>query len=105
MLPQQTKFGFSQHFPNVPRKPEIVIATGQLVGEGTDIVHFDVLFLVYPFSSAIKLKQYIGRLQRGSQQPCMVYDYHDQWIGFFEQMFKKRKAVYKKHFGVNVDIK
>lgn len=82
---------------------EIVIATGQLVGEGTDIAHFDVLFLVYPFSSPIKLKQYIGRLQRGAQQPCIVYDYRDQRIGFFEQMFKKRKTIYKKHFGVDVD--
>ncbi len=77
-----------------------MIATGQLFGEGTDIAHFDALFLVYPFSSAIKLKQYIGRLQRGQKQPCIVYDYRDQRIGFFEQIFKKRKAVYKKCFGI-----
>ncbi|HLD21674.1 MAG TPA: DEAD/DEAH box helicase family protein [Patescibacteria group bacterium] len=75
----------------------VAIVTGQLLGEGTDIPHFDVLFLVFPFSSAVKLKQYIGRLQRGNTGG-VVYDYRDTHIGFFETMYKKRAQIYKNHF-------
>ncbi|MBI2415515.1 MAG: DEAD/DEAH box helicase family protein [Candidatus Kerfeldbacteria bacterium] len=79
---------------------DIVVATGQLLGEGTDIPSFDALFLVYPFSSAVKLKQYIGRIQRGKETVRSVYDYRDRQIDFFDRMYKKRKQVYTKYFGV-----
>jgi len=44
---------------------QILIATGQLIGEGTDFPSLNCLFLVYPFSFEGKLIQYIGRIQRG----------------------------------------
>ena len=44
---------------------QILLATGQLIGEGTDFSDLDALFLVYPFTFSGKLTQYIGRIQRG----------------------------------------
>lgn len=77
---------------------QIIIATGQLIGEGTDIPNLDCLFLVYPFSFKGKLIQYIGRIQRGDSGNKTIYDYHDINIPYLEKLFKKRKGYYKKYF-------
>lgn len=44
---------------------QILLATGQLIGEGTYFSDLDALFLVCPFTFSGKLTQYIGRIQRG----------------------------------------
>ncbi len=74
---------------------QIIIATGQLFGEGTDISTINCLFLVYPFSFEGKLAQYIGRIQRVKEKQ-IVYDYHDKNIAFFDRLFQKRMKYYKK---------
>lgn len=75
---------------------QVLIATGQLLGEGLDLPILDCLFLVYPFSFEGKLIQYIGRIQRSENQKVIV-DYVDQNIPFFAKMFKKRNNYYRKN--------
>ena len=78
---------------------QIIIATGQLLGEGTDFKNLDCLFLVYPFSFHGKLIQYIGRLTRGheNKSPKNIYDYRDTKITYLDRLFKKRESYYKKN--------
>ncbi|MBA4320268.1 MAG: restriction endonuclease subunit R [Flavobacterium sp.] len=73
---------------------KVLIATGQLLGEGLDIQGFDVLILTFPISFEGKLKQYIGRL-RGNGVKYIV-DIRDPKVEFLERQFKKRNKVYKK---------
>ena len=73
----------------------IIVATGQLFGEGIDLPSLDCLFLVYPFSFEGKLTQYIGRIQR-SKNHQIIYDYRDSQITFFEKLFKRRCTYYRK---------
>lgn len=75
---------------------QVLIATGQLLGEGLDLPILDCLFLVYPFSFEGKLIQYIGRIQRSENQKVVV-DYMDQNIPFFAKMFNKRRKFYQKN--------
>ncbi|OGH88217.1 MAG: hypothetical protein A3J93_00560 [Candidatus Magasanikbacteria bacterium RIFOXYC2_FULL_42_28] len=77
---------------------QIIIATGQLVGEGVHFPHLDSLFLVYPFSFEGKLAQYIGRILHSDSLAKIVYDYRDNLIPYFERMYKQRKKYYDKHY-------
>ncbi|MDA2922854.1 DEAD/DEAH box helicase [Patescibacteria group bacterium AH-259-L07] len=79
---------------------QILIATGQLFGEGSDISNLDCLFLVFPFSFEGKLIQYIGRIERGEDKIKKVYDYRDSSIEILEKLFKKRKRYYNKIYPV-----
>ena len=80
---------------------QILIATGQLIGEGTDFPSLNRLFLVYPFSFEGKLTQYIGRIQRGKNIDNIIYDYRDIKIDYLEKFYKKREKYYKKHFALD----
>jgi superfamily II DNA or RNA helicase len=75
---------------------QIVIATGQLFGEGADVQGFDCLFLAFPFSFEGKLIQYLGRIERGESGVKGVYDYRDTHIAQLESMFKKRQRHYNR---------
>ncbi len=77
---------------------QILLATGQLLGEGADFPNLDCLFLVYPFSFSGKLIQYIGRIRRGSKMNNAIYDYRDIKVEYLEKFFKKRLRYYKKNF-------
>lgn len=74
---------------------QILIATGQLLGEGTSLKSIDCLFLVYPFSYEGKLIQYIGRIQHGKANVRTIYDYRDKNVEYLEKLFKKRQKHYK----------
>jgi superfamily II DNA or RNA helicase len=74
---------------------EVLITTGQLFGEGTDLPNIKCLFLAYPFAFEGKLIQYIGRVQRGESHST-IYDYHDRKIDYLHRMFLKRNAHYRK---------
>ncbi len=74
---------------------QILIATGQLLGEGTSLKNIDCLFLVYPFSYEGKLIQYIGRIQHGKANIRTIYDYRDRNVEYLERLFKKRAKYYK----------
>jgi len=73
---------------------KVLIATGQLLGEGYDMEGFDVLILAFPISFEGKLKQYIGRL-RGTGTKYVI-DIRDPLIDFLERQFKNRKKLYEK---------
>jgi|WetSurMetagenome_2_1015567.scaffolds.fasta_scaffold02025_10 superfamily II DNA or RNA helicase len=79
---------------------QILIATGQLIGEGTDFPNLNCLFLVYPFAFEGKLIQYIGRIQRGQNSQNTIYDYRDIKIDYLEKFYKKREKYYKKSFSL-----
>lgn len=74
---------------------QILITTGQLFGEGTDLQNANCLFLVYPFSFEGKLIQYIGRVQRSEVTPT-IYDYRDIKIDYLNKLFLKRNTFYRK---------
>jgi len=80
------------------KKIRVLIATGQLIGEGIDLPFLDTLFLVFPISSKTRLIQYIGRVQRKNKGKSIskVYDYYDQYVSVLNIMFQKRKKIYKK---------
>ena len=82
----------------------ILIATGQILGEGTDIEYLEVLFLAFPVSFHGKLAQYVGRIRRdgGSKK---IYDYRDEKVPVLEKMWKKRAAYYRKNDFVIEDEK
>ena len=74
---------------------QILISTGQFLGEGTDMDNLDCLILAYPFSFEGKLIQYIGRVQRAEITP-VIYDYRDKYVAYLEKQFKQRNRHYKK---------
>jgi len=74
---------------------QVLITTGQFMGEGVDIDNLNCLFLVYPCSFEGKLIQYIGRVQRGEASP-IIYDYRDINIPYLEKMFQQRNKYYFK---------
>jgi superfamily II DNA or RNA helicase len=73
---------------------QVILATGQLVGEGMDVPDIQAIIFAFPLAFEGKLTQYIGRI-RGAQK--MVYDYHDAETPFLDRQFKKRKKFYEKN--------
>lgn len=74
---------------------QVLISTGQFLGEGADIVNLECLILAYPFAFEGKLIQYIGRVQREEITP-VIYDYRDVNIDYLEKQFRQRNRYYKK---------
>lgn len=74
---------------------QVLISTGQFLGEGADIDNLECLVLAYPFAFEGKLVQYIGRVQRSEITP-IIYDYRDILIDYLEKQFRKRNLHYKK---------
>ncbi|HTF28767.1 MAG TPA: DEAD/DEAH box helicase [Flavitalea sp.] len=83
---------------------QVLIATGQFIGEGTDIGVLDCLVLAYPFSFEGKLVQYIGRVQRSQVAP-VIYDYRDYRIEYFNNLFKQRNKYYRKLMKAGQQVK
>ncbi len=73
---------------------QVILATGQLLGEGFDVPDIQAVILAFPLAFEGKLAQYIGRI-RGAQKT--VYDYHDARTSFLDRQFKKRKKFYEKN--------
>ena len=74
---------------------QVLLATGQLLGEGFDLPILDTLVLAYPFSFEGKLIQYVGRVERGNTAR-IIYDYNDFLTPTLAKMFKLRLRHYKK---------
>ena len=74
---------------------QILISTGQFLGEGTDLDNLECLILAYPFAFEGKLIQYIGRVQRTEIIP-IIYDYRDINIDYLEGQFRQRNRYYRK---------
>ena len=74
---------------------QVLITTGQLLGEGLDTDNLSSIFLVYPFAFEGKLIQYIGRILRSKGRKA-IYDYRDKEIEFLLKQYKKRERYYRR---------
>ena len=74
---------------------QVLITTGQLLGEGLDIENLSSIFLVYPFAFEGKLIQYIRRILRSKGRKA-IYDYKDKNIDFLLKLYKKRERYYHR---------
>ena len=76
----------------------ILIATGQLIGEGFDYPRLDTLFLATPVAWKGIVEQYAGRLNRdyAGKENVQIYDYVDAHIPVFDRMYVKRLKAYKR---------
>ena len=74
----------------------ILIATGQLVGEGFDCKGLSTLFLATPIKFSGRLIQYLGRILRPApgKNKATVYDYIDKNVGVLRASAKARSKVY-----------
>ena len=76
----------------------ILIATGQLIGEGFDYPRLDTLIMAAPVAWKGIVEQYAGRLNRDyiEKENVMIYDYVDMHIPVFDRMYAKRLKAYKR---------
>lgn len=81
-----------------PEESLILIATGQLIGEGFDFPRLDTLLLATPVAWKGVVEQYAGRLNRDyeGKQDAIIYDYVDSHIPMFDNMYGKRLKAYKQ---------
>lgn len=74
---------------------EVLLATGQLIGEGVHIPTINTLVLAFPFAFEGKLVQYVGRLLH-VDKPAGLIDYHDKHVTVLADQYKKRARAYKR---------
>lgn len=76
----------------------ILIATGQLIGEGFDYPRLDTLIMATPVAWKGIVEQYAGRLNRDyeGKENVKIYDYVDIHIPIFDKMYAKRLKAYKR---------
>ena len=63
---------------------QVLLATGQIFGEGMNIPNIEALIFAFPFAFEAKTTQYVGRLMHSSS-PKVLIDYHDQHIPFLDR--------------------
>jgi len=75
----------------------ILICTGQLIGEGYDLPELSTLFLATPIKFSGRLIQYIGRILRPSPGKAfaVIHDYNDIAVGVLEHSAKSRIYTYQ----------
>jgi superfamily II DNA or RNA helicase len=76
---------------------KILIATGQLIGEGYDLPALETLFLATPIKFGGRLIQYVGRVLRPSpgKDRATIHDYHDINVGVLDNSAKARAYTYQ----------
>ncbi|MDY0131046.1 MAG: DEAD/DEAH box helicase [Desulforegulaceae bacterium] len=74
----------------------IIIATGQLIGEGFDLKSLSTLFLTTPVNFSGRLTQYLGRVLRTApgKTKAVVYDYVDKNVHVLKKSAISRASVY-----------
>lgn len=74
---------------------KVLVATGQLIGEGFDCRELSTLFLATPIKFNGRLLQYLGRVLRPApgKDKAKVYDYLDP-VGVLQAAAKARARVY-----------
>jgi superfamily II DNA or RNA helicase len=75
---------------------KVLIATGQLIGEGFDCKELSTLFLTTPIKFDGRLLQYLGRVLRPApgKDKARVYDYVDKFVGVLKAAAATRRRVY-----------
>jgi superfamily II DNA or RNA helicase len=79
-------------------KVRILIATGQLIGEGFDCKDLTTLFLATPVKFSGRLLQYLGRVLRPAtgKKFATVFDYVDVQVETLKKAANARKRVYQR---------
>jgi superfamily II DNA or RNA helicase len=77
---------------------QVVIATGQLIGEGFDCPRLETLFLVTPIRFSGRLLQYLGRVLRPApgKERARVFDYVDVHVDTLVKAARARQRVYSR---------
>lgn len=77
---------------------KVLIATGQLVGEGFDARSLQTLFLATPVKFDGRLLQYLGRVLRPApgKDKAKVYDYVDVNVGVLTASARSRRKIYRQ---------
>ena len=75
---------------------KVLIATGQLIGEGFDCPQLETLFLVTPIRFSGRLLQYLGRVLRPApgKRGARVFDYVDIHVDTLVKAANARQRVY-----------
>ncbi len=75
---------------------KVLIATGQLIGEGFDCPDLSTLFMATPIRFSGRVMQYLGRILRPAQgkSRARVYDYVDERVAPLVAAAKARQRVY-----------
>jgi len=75
---------------------KVLLATGQLIGEGFDCAGLSTLFLATPIRFSGRLLQYLGRVLRPApgKDKARVYDYLDVKVGVLVNAARSRARVY-----------
>ena len=76
---------------------KVLVATGQLIGEGFDCRELSTLFLATPIKFSGRVLQYLGRVLRPApgKDKAKVYDYIDANVGVLKAAAKSRQRVYR----------
>ena len=76
----------------------IIVATGNLIGEGFDFPRLDTMIMATPISWKGIVEQYVGRLNREypGKKSAVIYDYVDPHIDVLAGMYAKRMKAYKR---------
>jgi len=77
---------------------KVMVATGQLLGEGFDCKNLTALFLATPIKFSGRLIQYLGRVTRSAEgkTSAKVYDYWDINVPVLMRAAKERMRTYNK---------
>jgi superfamily II DNA or RNA helicase len=80
------------------KKAKVVIATGQLIGEGFDCKNLSTLFLATPVSFSGRVLQYLGRVLRPApgKKKARVFDYVDIHVDILTKAARSRQKVYRQ---------
>ncbi|MFC1817295.1 DEAD/DEAH box helicase, partial [Thermodesulfobacteriota bacterium] len=78
---------------------KVIVATGQLIGEGFDHSDLSPLFLATPIRFSGRLLQYMGRVLRpaSGKEMARVYDYVDVHVDVLKTAARARQKVYSGH--------
>lgn len=77
---------------------KVLVATGQLIGEGIDCENLTTLFLTTPIRFSGRLVQYLGRVLRPApgKRRAVVYDYVDVRVETLKAAARSRQSVYRR---------
>lgn len=77
---------------------QVLVATGQLIGEGFDSKNLTTLFLATPIRFDGRVLQYLGRVLRPApgKEKARVYDYVDVHVDVLVAAARARQRVYAK---------
>jgi len=75
---------------------KVLVATGQLIGEGFDCPDLSTLFLATPIRFSGRLLQYLGRVLRPApgKTKARVFDYVDGNVEVLQAAARARQRVY-----------